>query len=752
MRKSNRAISLRSITDSPEYMLQMAVAGEFDRLPEEVRQALKDLSHESRCTFLSNHFTSLLEINERELITLLNSINPLTLLALLSSASRIRIKNSAPERSIGQVHVELAQFLILTLARPNSMEHPSLEKCSRICALLLDFQLHGLLKRSPALRSDLTGVDAQRKRVAFVTSSYFSTARNWAYPQHIEEVISGLVRPLEDDFCESQGYRLSIMHKMWRSVRQLIFQRLDMIQVLRNAVNCSAHDKIRLALDKATALGMQHLSALLEHATIDSRQSVITAALSDIYIFKLSDFLEHSGDTNLSPTALERYLLDHSMTFGDTASSSLNDALSSNPIWMRPLIAIGEEKFFVGLPEAFEVFIFRHVEEAFSRAGMGSRYEKRRARYLEEKVEAVLHSGLPSATAVKGTKFRHGGIDGENDLLMRLGNWLLIIESKSHKLTGMAQRGASKRLQTKLQELIVNPSVQSMRFAEYLCTRNSTCDLCGSDGQRFRVNMQEISRLLRISVTLEPLGAVAAQTGVVRAMEIAEATLGLSLTINLFDLMTIMDVLSTEVERIDYLFRRLDLQVKASSPFEGEERDLLVFYIASNLRFDGLVDYGVLPLNGFRAHLNDFYFPAIEGRRATRIVRGYTSLWKKLVAFVEFQSAACWPEAAIWLLTLTKEEQRDFERDVRGRGGRLNSVVCRIIEARGWNERAILCMKIKSRHNDDSLINELKIECRHQMDLHNAQHAIIFILERVGDHLHPKTVSVLTRRDNPAWI
>jgi hypothetical protein len=456
MRKSKRAVTVGSVANCPEYLLQMAVAGEFDHLPDEVRQALESLSPQTRRKFLDDHFNSLLGSHERELVNLIISVNPLTLLALLTSVTHLQIQNFQPERRIGQVHVELAQLLTLRVAPPHSPEHPSLENCSRISTLLLDYHSHAMLRRSPALQSEMADVNAQRRRIAYVTSAYFGATRSWAYPQHIEQVFDELVLPLEGALCERLGYRLSTMFKMWRNVRRLIFQRLEAIRLLRDAVTSNARDRIRLALDRVQNLGLSKVvGGLREHTTPDARQSAITAELAEVYKFSLDELREHAADNNLPTAALKAYLLDQSITFGEISDQSLEDALLQNPVWARPVIAVDDTQFFVGLPDVFEAFVFSHAESAFSRAGLGPRYEKRRARYLEDKVESLLRGGLPSATIIKGTRFKNCEADGENDLLVRVGNWLLIIESKSHKLTGPAQRGVHARLRTNHQEQLV---------------------------------------------------------------------------------------------------------------------------------------------------------------------------------------------------------------------------------------------------------------------------------------------------------
>lgn len=107
------------------------------------------------------------------------------------------------------------------------------------------------------------------------------------------------------------------------------------------------------------------------------------------------------------------------------------------------MIRLPEDAFFICVPSIFHSFAFRHLDSLFQAAGLGKQYEKRRAEFLEQDIQVAIQVGLPSAQLFSGSHY------------LLVGNWLIVVEAKSHKINRPAQRGAHDSLADAIQKLIV---------------------------------------------------------------------------------------------------------------------------------------------------------------------------------------------------------------------------------------------------------------------------------------------------------
>ncbi|HPT28552.1 MAG TPA: hypothetical protein PLZ95_19185, partial [Bryobacteraceae bacterium] len=365
---------------------------------------------------------------------------------------------------------------------------------------------------------------------------------------------------------------------------------------------------------------------------------------------------------------------------------------------------------------------------------------------LEDKVESIIRVGLPSADVHRGTKFTIGSAEFENDLLVCLGNWLILIEAKSHKINAAARRGAPGSLDEQIRRLIERPSQQSARFAEYLSSEPRKHRLTSKKGLPYELNSADISRILRLNVSLEAVGSPLSTE--VRAMQESGFISGgqkPALTINLFDLAVVFEVLLSEEERADYLYRRLDLQ--AGGRFDGDERDLLLFYIAAQMRTSYPSKDCFVRLAGLGRQISDFYPPPSSGMKRVRPVRRYTPFWRRTIEFLRGYRGLYWPEAAILLLTASIEEQLNFEKGLRKCLQKPASAHGLTITAQGWNETNVVLGAVI--RPTAPRMPSLREQGLNQLRLGKADQVLLLGFD---SHLHPVEVLMLTSRERPIWI
>src|SRR6185369_7285984 len=99
-----------------------------------------------------------------------------------------------------------------------------------------------------------------------------------------------------------------------------------------------------------------------------------------------------------------------------------------------------------------------------------SSYFKRRGKFLEEEIESLFLKAFPSANVYRGSIWHDDdtGKDFENDLLVLIDSYQIIVEAKSAKVSDATRRGAVLSLESDIEELMIKPSVQATRFASFL--------------------------------------------------------------------------------------------------------------------------------------------------------------------------------------------------------------------------------------------------------------------------------------------
>jgi hypothetical protein len=748
-RKLPTTLYVNDPSASPEYLLQMALQGDFSKWNEQDRATVEAVPATDRAGFLRDRYNARLEACENELRELLVTVEPQNFLALCAAVGQQSL-DAIGGSPLSHVHVEIAQFLVLKHARPGTTAEPSVALYSRLTQLIREYHFYAMLERSPAFRPEDSLDESLRRRLAYVTAEHFSSTRNWAYPRELEQLLVDLVEPLERRLEAKLGYSAGPIIRLWGRLRDRIFARLLAFEQLRNSIRGGHLSQVRADGfdERLCELGIGALtSTVREDDCIEHQQNAVTHQAASLYTFTLSELLGCTDGVEAS--ALDEYLLDHTLEPGGLGAYNLDQALDDNPVWDRPLIRTANDAFLIPLPSLFHAFAFRHLELLYQRAGLATEYSDRRARFLEDKVASLFEEALPSATLFRNSRYQHECKDRENDLLIQAGNWLIVVEAKSHKINRAAQRGLHKSLKSKIHELMIEPSDQSAAFAAYLASHGGTLSLSRRKGPPNLVGTTDTVRILRLTVTLEPLGPVAAHPTILNDVGFTRSEYRCAVTMHVLDLAILLDALPSEEERLDYLFRRTDVQ--SQSLLNGEERDLLMFYIAGALRASwSRAELGDrLSIAGWRKHLDDAYLRPLEGRPATRYRRQYTPLWVRLIEAVRTSARQYWPEAATFLLTFTYDEQVRLEKQLRSNVRQPTNAVGRTVTAQGWGETFLVALKAVADADAGATLDKLRAHLAAELGNGRGDHALILLL-RAGS-LTPLDIVVLTNHHEPRW-
>ncbi|HPT25776.1 MAG TPA: hypothetical protein PLZ95_05100 [Bryobacteraceae bacterium] len=377
--KPDKMVSGKDLSDYPEFVLQMAIEGDFSLLPEEIARELSSLDQEQRARRLREHFESAERSSEIELRHLLRSHNPLNVLAFLALASHLRIDGKPSAKPTTQIHVELLQFLTLATVPVATVDGPCLHDYSRIGNAIKHFETACILRQSPELDRHLSHEEIRRQRASFVVRQNFALSRTWAYPAHLDTYIGELVQPLDERLRQNSGLSATGLIRFWRGLRDLIQARVSCFHSLRLGRVVEANNLRRTA---ATLHLSPRLVTAMEAELRHPGCEELNSCVEELFTVSLDDCILVSSDERVTPETMRRYLQRCSLAPGKVDSRPLAEVMVANPIWLAPLLALSDDCYFIALPSLFHSFAFVHLEREFELAGLRRPYESRRARYL----------------------------------------------------------------------------------------------------------------------------------------------------------------------------------------------------------------------------------------------------------------------------------------------------------------------------------------------------------------------------------
>jgi hypothetical protein len=607
--------------------------------------------------------------------------DPVYLLSVNSFYSTFDSNAKPRERSdrkrILQHHVELLQSLTLINAGESygsSFAPPPAIQTVR--ELLYECSNSFPMRRYSTLEPSMSPEQRQRLRVLEDIRGHTQALRNWGYPQQIERIVLELFAPFDAIVEKEMGVRLESLIRMAFTVSDLLQKRINThvkdLQPVLTATSIRKAVETYLKLIPGSDSGPEALMEVLSEkaATLkETRLFLLSHSdlwLPDVYSLAFEDFTDAYPD-DVEATALREIIDSWSYCFGDLADENPEHFFMGNPIWRRPLIKLDDDLYFMPVPGLFLSFCLELMEDLIDRVPtLPATYLIHRAKFLEDDIERLFLLAFPSAQVYRGSLWHDTSTqkDFENDLLVLLDSYQIVVEAKSGKVSDPARRGAVSRLEGEIKKLMVEPSIQAKRFAEYLERNRGKHRLNTRAGSVNAFDNSNCHETLRLSVTLDILANLQARwTDLRRAGLIAEDA-DLGPTMSLTDLELVFDLLGLSCEKIHYLARRSEFERNAR--YLADETDLLAFYIDNGFSIgDSEYDGTPLLIYGMSEILDPYYMQQWTGEKAPKPARRYTKWWKKILERMEQQPVARWTEIGYMLLSLGFEEQVFFEKEFR---------------------------------------------------------------------------------------
>lgn len=491
---------------------------------------------------------------------------------------------------IQQHHAELLQALSLTLPADEwgvePAEPPDIQRAIDLILELADaFSSQRLLATDAETDRQVRAVIGLQERLR----SHTQFVRNWARYGEMLRILRDLHGPLDRQVQDKLGYGPLDVINVVEAIVSIVERRVnDHFQLLKGIFAAAdietlvcdyfarfpgvAGDPQEFLADLPTSADLAYVRFRLH---VHADRWLVALAVAPVK--EIAAAVER-------PETKVRSILDRlSLARGALASSNIHHLFLANPVWTRPGLRTGDEYFFA-FPQTAASFLTDVLRELYEDACLKVAHERRRAAFLEQQTVEVLRGALPGAVVVSGAAWLWDGVSYESDVLVRLDRSLIIAECKSGALSPQGLRGAAERAKRHVEELIVDPSVQSARLQRILEAGRQGNEEALAAARGLGLEPEEIDTVIRLTVTLDDLSVLASADGELKAAGWAPPDLELATTVNLADLACVADLLQRPSHFLHYFNERGRFQRWAD--VFGFELDFLALYLASGFHID----------------------------------------------------------------------------------------------------------------------------------------------------------------------
>jgi hypothetical protein len=366
--------------------------------------------------------------------------------------------------------------------------------------------------------------------------------------------------------------------------------------------------------------------------------------MADNYFVDITKLSKHLG---IEQEKSKQILDNFSFSFGALYDHKKEFFFLDNPVWNRPVIKDGD-KYFCALPQLFFSFVLSSLDEIIEKVDKEGLH-KRRADYLEKKIEDIVKRRFPSAQTVSGLKWDLDGKQYETDLITFIDSHALIIEVKSQRISKPALRGAPDRIKRHLKEILVEPSIQSHRFEQKLeklrLNNQHDKDLIN----KLPIDFSNIQKFIRVSVSLEDFASLQSNLSLFEETGWLPDEFIPCPTMNLADFEILFDFLEHPVQIIHYLQRRTELE--GNIKFIGDELDFMGLYITTLLNVENMVtdDQSEIIITDMSEPLDKYYMSKDQGIMIEKPKPKISPLFKEIFHKLEKRATPRWTEIGVIL-------------------------------------------------------------------------------------------------------
>lgn len=563
-----------------------------------------------------------------------------------------------------QSHVELAQALCLQIpVDVFSTAPPSPEAIQQLFDLLPQLSNAFSGKRLVELQNERSEESQAILSIQEQLRLNTQMVRNWSFLSRVSDLVRRLCTPIDDVFLLTNGIRASNLIDIFTHLIQKNEEFLNnRIAMLSTVIQMTSVNGIIESYYKANPDFSDSKEGMLAFATeneisLDQMKSIVLSH-SDQSLRVIYTFDAHSlaSETGISQDSITSALSLLSLGFGDLKDKNPEHLFLDNPVWTKPLIRLDPDQYFCAMPQAFFSFIFQILNSLLGEnTAASTKYQERRAKFLESETRTLFESAFPGCEMASGYKWRMGDEEYENDLLIRIDSHLIIVEAKSNSISWEALRGAPKRAQRHVNEILLEPSKQSLRLEkrikEVISDRGAKHSLLPD----CPVSLDLVNTVLRLSVTLEDFATFQTTLHQAKSANWISDDHPIAPCLLVSDLAIVFDILQSTPHKIHYIKRRAEFE--AHSRYKGDELDLLGLYLQTGFNL-GESEYDTtLTLLGMSASIDNYYNALEQGINRKKPVPKITQWWSDICSKIEQRNFHQWSDAANVLLNVSHEDQ-----------------------------------------------------------------------------------------------
>ena len=277
------------------------------------------------------------------------------------------------------------------------------------------------------------------------------------------------------------------------------------------------------------------------------------------------------------------------------------------PIQKRPFIKIGDQYYCFDYYSFIDNF-YRAIQKAVSRENPSYRWSDYQKEASEKMVGDVFSQILPGCSVLRDNYYpTNKSLKRltENDLLIRYGNVLLIVEVKAGSFVYTAPLTDFDNHIISYQNLIEKADKQCKSTHDYLLSSDEAIIYNQDASIKTKINMHEIKDIFTISVTIDNINDYAARAEKLKFLELKSKAICISID----DLMVYREFFDSPLVFLHFLQQRRQATQESKLAL-NDELDHLGMYIKHNMYCIQLADYpddAHIRFHGYREELDNYF-------------------------------------------------------------------------------------------------------------------------------------------------
>ena len=501
--------------------------------------------------------------------------------------------------------------------------------------------------------------------------------RNWGYRSQVRRIARELYRSFDTSLLEVRGFSGSDVLDVFEAiVTDVETRQTTHYTAFAGVLISSGTDRRRLVENyhALIGLGKEEVKRFVEHVNVEEMplDDVCTIVkhhydlrLLDVYTFLAAELAEM---LHLDEDRVSAILDEYALGWGELNGNETEHLHLANPVWEKPLVKLGNGKYFCVLPEGFFSFVIPCMEVVLS--PFARDVSDRRAKFLESKVVEIVKRRFPASDIKRNFRWVEDGTTYETDLVAFIDSFALVIECKSGRVSRPALRGAPDRLRSRIQKLLIDPNVQSSRLKTRIEFLSSNPKLADPIRQEIGYDLSRVHKVVRVSVCLEKFWFIQSNLKQLEETGWLPTDFVPCPTMNLANFETVFDILEHPVQILHYLMKRE--AIETSVPYLADELDLLGLYLTTRLDI-GNVKSDVVSVWVGKSDLLDTYYNSLDaGVTLSKPRPEISPLFSSLFSQLEQRKSARWTEIGVALNMFSPDDQNRITKMLAKRKKRVH--------------------------------------------------------------------------------